>query len=851
VVLRAVLPLLVALVLAVVSLVGLGSNDAAAHAAFERSDPMPNAILAESPEEIRIWFTEPLEFDFSEARLYDQDGQLVAGVASGPGEGEFSLLLRVDAPLARGTYSVVWENLSTADGHTAEGYFAFTVGSVADVTAVTAPVEEDSGPPLWLRAASRWVVLLAIAPLIAAWLMWLAVLYPSARGNAGLVETLRRRVWQVLAIAFAVAVAGNVLALVVQGATLSGGSLASRVRDTLIDTRYGELWLLRIVALIGLALALLVADWREPFTRRWRTVLALGISLLVGLPISLNAHASALTGGRTTAIVFDWVHITGASIWFGGLVVVLAAVLRPARADTEVRGYWGPGMAGTGVRGYQGPGRTDTEEFGGYPVLGLAETEVGGYPGLGLAETGAGGSLGSGQAGALRLPSEQALAGGTGVGGSALSRRALLVRMLPRFSAVAIVCWGLLALTGAYAAWLQVGSWDALTDTDYGKSLLAKLMLLAVVLGLAAVNLLFVTRKIAQPGTGTGWGRRLSWTVASEIALTVVVLFFVGRMTSLQPARDVVAAGTTGIEASLDLEGHPATLQIAPGQVGPNHFVLEVGGEALPDDTEAVIRVELDEGTLGMQELQLDRSLGNRFEWHGSEMSVAGDWSADAIVRRIGDFTWEGSTGVTIEASAPASRDQPWRLTSHSIAALLLVGIGLAGLVIAWRAGPTKLRTESASLGALAIVLGFGIMATDRVTPASADLAMTNPIPATADSIVQGREIYESLCLSCHGANGQGDGPGAAGLVSAPADFTAGHAMVHADGEWFAWIQNGKPGTAMPAFGDQLSDEEIWHVINSIQTEFQSREVVDGSAASPAAGATPAEDGMEGMDHGQ
>lgn len=35
-----------------------------------------------------------------------------------------------------------------------------------------------------------------------------------------------------------------------------------------------------------------------------------------------------------------------------------------------------------------------------------------------------------------------------------------------------------------------------------------------------------------------------------------------------------------------------------------------------------------------------------------------------------------------------------------------------------------------------------------------------------------GRAVYAEFCLSCHGADGMGDGPGVAGLGRAPADLT-------------------------------------------------------------------------------
>ena len=68
----------------------------------------------------------------------------------------------------------------------------------------------------------------------------------------------------------------------------------------------------------------------------------------------------------------------------------------------------------------------------------------------------------------------------------------------------------------------------------------------------------------------------------------------------------------------------------------------------------------------------------------------------------------------------------------------------------------------------------------------------------------------------------RGDGPAAQGMVPPPANLLEGHALYHADAEFFNWIRNGKPGTAMPGFSDALSDEEIWstiHYIRELQQE--------------------------------
>ncbi|WP_432136613.1 copper resistance CopC/CopD family protein [Streptomyces sp. bgisy154] len=54
-----------------------------------------------------------------------------------------------------------------------------------------------------------------------------------------------------------------------------------------------------------------------------------------------------------------------------------------------------------------------------------------------------------------------------------------------RFSAVAAGAVVTLVLTGVYQSWRQLGAWSALTDTAYGRLLLVKIGLVAVVLGVA------------------------------------------------------------------------------------------------------------------------------------------------------------------------------------------------------------------------------------------------------------------------------------------------------------------------------------------------------------------------------
>ncbi|MFI1656542.1 copper resistance CopC/CopD family protein [Streptomyces sp. NPDC020472] len=70
-----------------------------------------------------------------------------------------------------------------------------------------------------------------------------------------------------------------------------------------------------------------------------------------------------------------------------------------------------------------------------------------------------------------------------------------------RFSRVALGSVAVLAATGLYQSWRQVGSWSALTGTRYGQLLLVKIGLMAVLVGIAWISRRW-TRRLAEPAPG-------------------------------------------------------------------------------------------------------------------------------------------------------------------------------------------------------------------------------------------------------------------------------------------------------------------------------------------------------------
>ena len=82
----------------------------------------------------------------------------------------------------------------------------------------------------------------------------------------------------------------------------------------------------------------------------------------------------------------------------------------------------------------------------------------------------------------------------------------------------------------------------------------------------------------------------------------------------------------------------------------------------------------------------------------------------------------------------------------------------------------------------------------------------------------RGGELYRANCAPCHGEKSNGRGPQAAGFYPPPADFTNPETIAALKENYLLWrVKEGgreEPfKSAMPAFGDDLTDEEIWSII--------------------------------------
>jgi mono/diheme cytochrome c family protein len=87
---------------------------------------------------------------------------------------------------------------------------------------------------------------------------------------------------------------------------------------------------------------------------------------------------------------------------------------------------------------------------------------------------------------------------------------------------------------------------------------------------------------------------------------------------------------------------------------------------------------------------------------------------------------------------------------------------------------------------------------------------LRSPVAQTAETLAQGRELYETFCLVCHGSRGQGDGPLVPRIPNPPA-YTSERVRGMAPGQIFHVISRGSG--RMPSYAAQIPYEERWLIV--------------------------------------
>jgi copper transport protein len=234
------------------------------------------------------------------------------------------------------------------------------------------------------------------------------------------------------------------------------------------------------------------------------------------------------------------------------------------------------------------------------------------------------------------------------VGGVALLALALpaatrlLAAVVWRFSALALAAVGGLLASGVLQSVLQLESLADLTDTAFGRAVLAKSAIFVALVGLGAHNRRRsqpALERLARDGEAPGRaGTALRRAVRAEVGLMVAVLGVTAALVSYSPP----ASEQPGpFSAAADLGPARMELTVDPARVGRNaiqvHLFDRRGGRRYDRPRTLTVAAIQPERDIGPLELPLRRVGPGHYTAARAQLMPAGDWWL--IVRaRISEF---------------------------------------------------------------------------------------------------------------------------------------------------------------------------------------------------------------------
>ena len=287
---------------------------AAAHPFTEETIPSLTSNAPAGTTEVIVYFSEPVDINFSELRVFDTNGNQIDNKDTGYYEGEIALFITTP-PLEDGVYTVSTKVLSKVDGHLVPDAFLFAVGDVV-IDPSLLDVERPSELVFLPEAGARFpglvgqtIVLGAVIASLMIWGTQNKQLIREELENIG--KFHHGKFMSITGIGLVLIFISNILMIAVQSVRLGVSPLDA------IQTDFGITWLMRMsitVILLGIWFGL---DRSKSLSKRNQIPL-LGAMLALIATSSLIGHGAA--SGQTPALVLDYIHNLVSGVWIGGII---------------------------------------------------------------------------------------------------------------------------------------------------------------------------------------------------------------------------------------------------------------------------------------------------------------------------------------------------------------------------------------------------------------------------------------------------------------------------------------------------------------------------------------------------
>ncbi len=316
------------IVLVTIALSAAFAQSASAHAYLVKTAPVASGVLNTAPQQVALTYDEAVEPRFAIVSVTDASGrQQTTGPVTRSSANPDTILAPLRPRLPEGWYLVYWRAISV-DGHPVQGAFTFAVGPNPG------PAPQFPVPHLSATAKTpqllitRWLMFAFVMSAIGLLALRLVIARPVARRRPG--TSLRS-----ISVAFVVSSVLGLIAIPVYldfaiandslRSVFDLGALVPLYRVTAFGRGYVDLELCFALFCVAGWTAL----WVDNPARERRSVAELaagtgaGIAALSALVIPGAVGHAGQASPRGLSMFFDLAHLTGGSLWLGGLIGLL------------------------------------------------------------------------------------------------------------------------------------------------------------------------------------------------------------------------------------------------------------------------------------------------------------------------------------------------------------------------------------------------------------------------------------------------------------------------------------------------------------------------------------------------
>ena len=306
----------------------VGIPAAYAHPFLLDSEPGQAQSAPIGTTQIITFYSEAIEIDFSELKVFDSNGNKIDNMDTAYYEGKSSLVITTP-PLEDGVYTVTSKVLSKIDGHLVQAAVIFGVGE-AQVDLSLLEAQEESETTFLPEAAARFPGIIGqtivLGSVISAIAIWGTQRKHFGKESRDLInQAYRFKFAKLTGIGLVAVLASNFIMLAVQTIRLETSPV------DVIGTAFGTTWLIRMIITI-----ILLGIWfwmeRKPHLSPKKHIPMLVASLILIFTTTMMGHGAATE--LAAPIVLDYVHNLLASVWIGG-VIFFGFVLLPTLGSLD------------------------------------------------------------------------------------------------------------------------------------------------------------------------------------------------------------------------------------------------------------------------------------------------------------------------------------------------------------------------------------------------------------------------------------------------------------------------------------------------------------------------------------